>query len=187
MSDRSAQIKALGGRLSHARRQIMLDMYLKEELTLEEIGDEFGISRQRVGQIIGPQREKSHYGRKRQEERRRRIEEAHANVLNESTVAQEAERLGVKRESLYAAFARQGLKLAPEQREHGTYYRYRKGCRCTECVDAAKEEKLQRFIRGPSIHGTESAYQNYGCRCRPCRNAARAARRRRRRQKYDAL
>lgn len=77
--------------------------------------------------------------------------------------------------------------------EHGTYARYKCGCRCDECrranatynsryTAAARKRNLARrtFVAGrwiapvpESRHGRVSTYNNHGCRCLSCTIAMR--------------
>lgn len=58
--------------------------------------------------------------------------------------------------------------------EHGTISKYGGGCRCDAC--RAENTRVcaerRRYGVAPN-HGTFSGYQNYGCRCEPCREAFR--------------
>lgn len=61
---------------------------------------------------------------------------------------------------------------------HGTDSKYAAGCRCDECRAAHAFAQLrlneQRQRRGvpPSVpHGSTSTYNNYNCRCEPCKQA----------------
>lgn len=177
----ATKVRELGERLGKARSDLMLRMYLDEGYTMSQIGDHFGISRQRVHQIIGTQGEDAHYGIRMQQERKERLLQAYERMKDGSTAQAEADRLGITRGSFYVGLNRLGIRLAPESPEHGTLYRYRKGCHCEECRAANAAAKRQRYARGPNVHGTASAYQNYGCRCPECKRAARQARRERRR------
>lgn len=165
------------------RAQQMLDMYMSGR-TYSDIAHEFKVSRQRVHQIIGDYVDHAHYGQAKKDARAERIESAHRRYLDgESTLEEEAEREGVKVSSLVSAFYDFGLKLSSRHipsPEHGTAYRYTRGCRCTLCTEAVREKYRERVRRGPPQHGTESAYFNYGCRCDECRSAGSLANRRRR-------
>jgi hypothetical protein len=62
--------------------------------------------------------------------------------------------------------------------DHGTHGRYRKGCRCDQCLSAAAARRRPRVTQEPSFpaddprHGTRNGYNNLGCRCDACRDAA---------------
>lgn len=71
---------------------------------------------------------------------------------------------------------------------HGSYSRYKQGCRCDDCRNAncirqaeANHRRHQRLIAGEVFppHGCWSTYCNYGCRCEQCRAAARVVNARR--------
>lgn len=68
--------------------------------------------------------------------------------------------------------------------DHGTLLCYRRGCNCAPCRAAntkfyneSKERRLQKGIP-EHLHGTESGYQNWECRCDPCTEAGAAANKR---------
>ena len=50
---------------------------------------------------------------------------------------------------------------------HGTNYRYRKGCRCDKCVIAMKESRKRGLMTSVKKHGTTWGYEK-GCRCKEC-------------------
>lgn len=62
--------------------------------------------------------------------------------------------------------------VATRDERHGGYNAYRRGCRCTACVDYQRERvarsRRQRLESGQLSHGTRSAY-DAGCRCDACR------------------
>ena len=63
--------------------------------------------------------------------------------------------------------------------DHGTYLRYRRGCRCSECTNACRvynrEKQSERSLRISEIpHGTMAGYESYMCRCRKCRDGYKA-------------
>jgi hypothetical protein len=67
--------------------------------------------------------------------------------------------------------------VAREKADHGNNARYNDGCRCRACKDGhAVYEELYR-IRSAALpdsfiaHGTLGAYDNYKCRCDPCKAA----------------
>lgn len=157
------------------RRLRMEELYHDEGLSMGEIAERFKISRQRVHQIIGETIEKPHYGRASKERRLENLRAAHARIISgESTIDNEAKEMNLQSRSLIDALAEIGLKI-PSTREpspeHGTYYRYQKGCRCAKCQEGRKEKLVLWRKRGPARHGTVSAYRVYACRCDACRRA----------------
>ena len=165
-------------------------LYEDERLTMQEIGDRHGISRQRVQQILSSVTLSLHYGMPRKEERDQRLREAWERIgAGEATVAQEAKRLGYSRtKNLQQAFYRLGLKRGPkEPPPHGTLSRYTyHRCRCELCRAAARDSRQERVGQKPPRHGTPSSYRNWGCRCVKCRKAERDDQRKRRIAKRPA-
>lgn len=150
----------------------MRRMYYQEGLSMSEIGEHFGVTRQRVHQIIGSAGGEAHYGQAKKDGRVNRLESAYSRILAGNSVREEAEKLGMRTESLKTALKKHGTPLpAHVAPEHGTHYRYAHGCRCDECKQAEREERRKRKERGPKIHGTTSAYINYACRCDECKKA----------------
>jgi hypothetical protein len=157
------------------RTRAMRDLYLKEEMPLRQIGERFGLSGERVRQILKPLGLESHPSTRKSSKREVSIRAAFKRVSAGGSVAEEAKALGYSSESgLRSAFARLGLKLGPRLSAHGTMRRYAvHKCRCPKCREKAQAEHRKRCQRGPTKHGTASAYRNYGCRCVPCRTAER--------------
>jgi hypothetical protein len=77
--------------------------------------------------------------------------------------------------------------------QHGNRSRYTAGCRCPRCTAAHNDYQrdLQRRRRahglppGDPRHGSMTGYDNHGCRCTPCREAATRLRQRRRQQAVE--
>lgn len=155
-----------------ARDSQILDMYL-EGYSLAEVGSVFGLTRQRVHQIIQPHMEDPHFGVNKRRAYGDRVTQSFARIISgETTTAEEAKEIGVKTDSLRRAFVRKGLRLPRKEHPlHGTRYRYAQGCRCDDCKRVVSE--YQRSFRGrePAVHGTFSSYTNYACRCDLCKAA----------------
>jgi hypothetical protein len=67
---------------------------------------------------------------------------------------------------------------------------YADGCRRDACKAYntgrhRKWRKRQKLDPGSAIHGTENGYNNYGCKCWPCKNAKVAANKRRKRARKE--
>lgn len=162
------------------RTQAMARAYIEEGLTYEQIAERYGVSRQRVGQLIGRLGVSGTKARASMLAREQRLRASHATIMaGESTLEEEAARLGFKHaHSLRSALYRLGLRVVIEQPvpEHGTLARYlshRYRCRCEDCRRANRERMAELKGREPPQHGTYSGYLNYECRCRDCKEAAR--------------
>lgn len=126
-----------------ARDREIVCLYLAKELNQSEIARHYGITRERVRQIICNAGAESALARKRARAAARNIARAVA-VVARHEIGQTA---------------------------HGTRYHYMYyQCRCEPCRAANRE--YQRGLKGrtPSTHGV-SGYANYGCRCDVCREA----------------
>lgn len=157
------------------RKVAMVEMYLTGA-TFQEVGEKFGVSRQRAAQIIRGRTMERHMTSLRRQERDSKIQEAYDRILaGETTLEKEAEYLGVLPDSLRAYMNRKGLRLPKKTVPlHGTRHRYNQGCRCAECRESVKMYQRTLIGREPPRHGTPSAYTNYGCRCDLCRMAGSA-------------
>ena len=181
-----------------SRLEDMVRLYEEEGLTLSEIGEQYGITRQRVSQLIresGLSTGEAHHGVTRRERARRA---AHERVVaGETTAESEAEIFGISKWALVEYWRDLGLTVENQftrSPQHGTNYRYRCGCKCDECVAAMRAEKRRMRERDePPSHGL-SGYVNYGCRCEVCtaantqagRDYAAKVRRRKRKEKTTA-
>jgi hypothetical protein len=164
-------------------------LYTEEGLDISEIAGRYGLTKQRVWQVLAPLEPEVHRGRRKREERHAVLREAHARIVaGESNTAAEAERIGITREHLRDEFHSLGLYIRNKSvPKHGTFGRYDDhGCRCWRCRRAAREHRHANYERGPSEHGTASAYKNYGCRCPLCSEANRLHERARKADKRRA-
>lgn len=154
------------------RNQTIIEMYLGRK-TLQEIGDEYGLTRERVRQIVAPFVSERHYGSAKREARDLKILEAHGRIQQGWTsVEEEAELLGLLPDTLRVNFRKRGLKLKVHRApEHGTRHRYQQGCKCDECLGALRDYMASLKGKEPPHHGTASGYGNYGCRCDSCKEA----------------
>ena len=175
------------------RNQTIIEKYLSGK-TLQEVGDEYGITRERVRQIVHAQSDERHYGAHKREARDLKIRQAFGRVLQGWTsVEDEAELLGILPDTLRVNFKRRGLKLPRNSSPtHGTRHRYNQGCRCPECTEVIREYMRGLKKKEAPHHGTASGYMNYGCRCDRCKQAGSIANRinrerRKRRAQLDAV
>lgn len=160
------------------RTQNMARMYVEQGMTYQQIADEFGITRQRVHQLLAPLKLAVHEGQARKAVRIALLTEAYGRIIaRETTLQEEAEHLGyASEETLRTALRKLGMlvHLPQPEPEHGTLNRYRRGCHCEECREAVAERQRSRYGSvEPPHHGTVSGYQNYGCMCKACREAGR--------------
>jgi len=177
------------------RAVAMARMYAEEGLTYEEIGKQYGVTRQRVEQILKPFGIPAHWGQAKKERRAQVLGESYGQISGgHATMKEEAERLGyANAASLWQAFHALGLEMPKRQPSaHGSLRRYNiLKCRCEICREGARVRAKERRERGPTTHGSASSYVNYGCRCPECREAVALyrrelrARRRQERQPTD--
>jgi hypothetical protein len=154
-------------------------LYIEQGMTLQEIGDEYGITRERVRQIIEPFGFEPHHGRRKRGEREATLRDVFERIYSgASSVEDEYRSLGYSSgDGLRNAFYALGLRLR-HPAEHGTDSMYRRGCKCDECRRAHRESIYAwRETRGVKEHGLATSYFNYGCRCVPCKEAASLQRR----------
>lgn len=175
-----------------SQRAVEMGLLYSRGLTTQEIADQYGVSRQRVHQLIKPFGLTGHYGKRKQDERVQRLTEACARIrTGESTSVEEAERLGYSSAgTLRGALNELGLRLRDDwaPAEHGTLRRYRQGCKCDECRRAHRE--VMHEVRANHViteHGLATNYVNYGCRCPECKEAVRIQRRALKARKRQAL
>lgn len=165
--------------MNDPRTQAMARAYVEEGLSYAQIGERFDLTRQRVGQLLGPLELARDQGSVRKAAREQRLRSAHTRLMaGELTLLEVADELGyASRESLRSAFHDLGLKSGVAQPipPHGTVNRYRsrrEPCRCEECRRANREYNAALRGREPPTHGA-SGYVNYGCRCKRCKEAHR--------------
>lgn len=157
----------------------MAALYTDERLTFKEIGERYGLTKQRVHQILAPLNLERHHGQRKRDERVDRLTEAYERIVaGDSTTVEEADRLGYASAAiLRGAFSDLGFKRPPQDPPpHGTTARYTSRshpCRCDLCLEAMREKARARHKRGPEEHGTMSGYKNFGCRCPACSEANR--------------
>ena len=173
--------------MTEDRLESMARAYVEEGLSYKQIGDRYGITRQRVGQLLSPLNLGHGQRQARSIVREQNLRAAFARLEGgESTLKQEATALGYSSgESLRSAFYEAGLHFlqGTPPPEHGTIARYRSrkhACRCAECRRANCVHQARLKGTEPPNHGTYSGYINYGCRCQACKEAHRASLRARR-------
>jgi len=118
--------------------------------TLQEVGDEFGITREYVRQILKAQGETPF------------------RVQPESVEVMQVRRMfrAVAVAARHQLRADRGGSLAM----HGTRSRYERGCPCDACRGAMRDYMRMLRLKDPPNHGW-SGYLNYGCRCDICKRA----------------
>jgi hypothetical protein len=176
----------------------MARLYVEAGQSYSEIAEQFGLTKQRVGQLLGPLGLQQ-YRRQAAAVRVQLLREAYGRIVRkESTLKVEAPRLGYKnarslRSALYDLDMRVVLGHVPPR--HGTASRYRSrrySCRCEECTRANREKGNELKGKEPPRHGY-SGYLNYACRCQECKEeyrlatrAKRAAKRRRKEAAHES-
>lgn len=163
-------------------------LYVNEERTIIDLAEQYGIHHERVRQLLLAQGiTDRHYGMRARAGRFNKTVEAHTRIAEGlSTLAQEAENLGLKPDTLRQRFNRAGLPHVQHIAQHGSRHYYQHyHCRCDECRTANRDYMRSLRIKGPRIHGTYSAYANYGCRCLECRRAAVVKRQERKQKRIE--
>lgn len=159
----------------------MARLYVEEGLSYSEVGERYGLTRQRVGQLLGPLGLQQ-YRRQAAVVRVQLLRDAYSRIINgRSTLDEEAPKLGYKnghslRSALYDLDMR--VVMGYPQPPHGSVARYRSrryACRCDDCRRANREKGLELKGKEPPRHGSYSAYVNYECRCQECKEAYRLA------------
>ena len=159
----------------------MARLYVEEGLSYAQIGEQFGLTKQRVGQLLGPLGLQS-FRHQAAIARIQLLRDAYSRIISgRSTLEEEAPKLGYKnarslRSALYDLDMR--VVLGYEVPPHGSVARYRSrryACRCDDCRRANREKGNELKGREPPRHGTYSAYVNYECRCQECKEAYRLA------------
>lgn len=157
----------------------MARLYVEAGESYSEIGARYGLTRQRVGQLLGPLGLQQ-YRRQAAIERIQLLRDAYGRIIRqESTLAEEAPTLGYKNaRSLRSALYELDMRIVVdvEEPQHGTVSRYRSRkyrCRCEDCRRANREKGRELKGKEPPNHGTYSGYINYECRCQACTEAHR--------------
>lgn len=124
-------------------------LHVEEGLTFAAIGRRFGVTRERIRQVVAAQ------GQRSLTHERQRAESSYKRIARAVAVAAGYE-----------------LRSATSgTHKHGTRSSYvHAGCRCDEC--RAAQRAYMRTLRGrtPPTH-SYSGYTNYGCRCAVCTQA----------------
>jgi hypothetical protein len=157
----------------------MARLYVEQGQSYSQIGEQFGLTRQRVGQLLGPLGLQQ-YRRQAAIERVQLLRDAYSRIIaGKSTLNEEASKLGYKNaRSLRSALYELDLRVVVgyEEPPHGTVARYRSRryqCRCDECRRANRDRGRELKGKEPPHHGTYSGYINYECRCQACKEAHR--------------
>lgn len=161
------------------RVQQMARAYVEQGLSYAQIAEEYGLTRQRVGQLLGPLGLASAREAASKITREQRLRAAYERIMaGEVTLDRAAAELGyASGGSLRSVLYDAGMRVVRDQEEppHGTASRYRSrrfACRCEECRRANREKCAELMGREPPNHGY-SGYINYGCRCKVCKEGHR--------------
>ena len=137
----------------------MARLYVEAGMSYSQIGEQFDLTKQRVGQLLGPLGLQQHR-RQAVIERRQLLAAAYGRIIaKRSTLEEEAEKLGYKgahslRGALYDLDMR--VVLGHETPPHGTVARYRSrrwACRCDKCRRANTEKCNELKGKEPPRHG----------------------------------
>lgn len=165
--------------VSDERTQNMARLYVEQGMTYEQIAEEYGITRQRVGQLLKPLELAQTRGPSARLARQQKLKLVFEEITaGRVTLEKAAADMGYAHaHSLRDAMRELGLFFSTKQiPEHGTLARYGSrshGCRCDECRRANRERsQALRDSGDPPNHGL-SGYVNYGCRCKTCKEANR--------------
>jgi hypothetical protein len=172
----------------------MRRMYLEEDMSLQAIGDIYGLSRERVRQLIPGATELRRKIRKTRKEaadaEKARLREANSawrsrcgtlNSYRKGCKCDECVKANYDYAQNVRKKARDKFRRGEIEIEHGTYYGYQYyECRCDECrtassnVQMKQREERSRKLRDGEIdieHGTKYGYIAYKCRCDACKEA----------------
>lgn len=163
-----------------AERLVEVEKLFKEGVSSAAISRQFGVSREMIRQdleLLGLSASESN--------KAKRAEDAKWIAVFASeglTVSEIAEATGLTSHAIRNLGTEFGIEFARLKAvEHGTLLRYRRGCNCQPCRDAnnrfCNESKARRLQKGipEHLHGTQTGYQNWECRCDPCSEAGREA------------
>lgn len=136
-------------------------------VTYAEIGARFGISRQRVQQIVIKNNIKKKLDSEFLKEDRKRT---WALFFEKGyTIKDVAELEGLSYRHVAYYCRKNNIKKPMKLKDiHGTVSSYNSGCRCDECKRAKREYKAKLKFKPVPNHGN-SGYMNYGCRCDVCK------------------
>jgi len=158
----------------------MARLYVESGLSYSQIAEQFDLTKQRVGQLLGPLGLQQ-YRRQASIERVQLLRDAYDRIMRkETTLEEEAPKLGYKTaRSLRAALYDLDMRVVLEHKPppHGSVARYRSrrwACRCPECRRANREKGNELKGKEPPHHGY-SGYVNYECRCPTCKEEYRLA------------
>ena len=153
-------------------RCLQMQEMLASGLTLRQVGEEFGLTRERVRQIAGSPYE---FRRPRGESLKAlgdsKMEEIKALRLQGKSIREIGEELQIPMQAV-ATVSDLPVK-PPRPLNHGRATTYNRGCRCDQCT-AANRIRMQVYKRkvrtdgfSGLAHGRKSTY-NLGCKCAAC-------------------
>lgn len=161
------------------RVQAMARAYVELGLSYAQIAEEYGLTRQRVGQLLGPLKLAEEKEQRSSVVREQRLRDVYHRIMaGEVTLERAAADLGyASGSSLRSVLYLLGMRVVLDKEPpHGTVERYRSRkwkCRCEACRRANSEAHAAYKEQEAPNHGTYSGYVNYSCRCQACKEAHR--------------
>lgn len=131
-----------------ARTLDMARLYVEEGWSYAEIGEKFGVSKQRVHQLLRPLGLERTFDRTTEERTNKAIDAHRRIVAGETTLEEAAAELGyASKHSLRTRLYSLGLRvqLPRELPPHGTPARYWHGCHCEKCREARAAYQRRRY------------------------------------------
>lgn len=166
-------------RISNARMERLSkveEMFVKDGINAAEIARKFNVSREMIRQDLALLNITS---RETSEAEKAKHAETIKELASEGlVVSQIVEKTGLTNSLVRSIAKAHGIEInRVKPVPHGTFLSYQRGCTCQPCKDAntaqaraQKEKRLSKEIP-EELHGTDTGYRNWGCKCKPCLEA----------------